>query len=175
VVVRRAGVKIRRRDKEADLLREEVMHEPIKGGLEAFLRGDGSKAFLEHLEACPKCRAEAGRFADQAAMVRLLRVDEELDPAPGFYARVMARVESQSRASFWGPLLDPMFGRRLMYASLTMVILLGTYLFTAETREAAVPPTTAAERYLVEQHPSVGANPQQDRDTVLVRLATYGE
>lgn len=173
-MVRRAGVKIRRRDKEADLLREEVMHEPIKGGLEDYLKGNGSAAFLKHLEACPECRADVGRMAGQAAMVRLLRVDEELDPEPGFYGRVLTRIESQSRPSFWGPLLDPMFGRRLMYASLTMVVLLGTYLFTAETRETLAPATTA-ERYLAEKHPSVGANPQQDRDTVLVRLATYGE
>ena len=35
--------------------------------------------------------------------------------------------------------------------------------------------STPAERYLAEEHPAVGANPQQDRDVVLVRLATYDE
>ncbi len=150
------------------------MHGPIKEGLEDFLKGCGGAEFLAHMEACPECRAEVDRMAGQAAMVRLLQAEEELDPAPGFYARVVARVEAQNRSSFWSPLLEPMFGRRLMYASLTMVVLLGTYLFSTEVRDA-VPPTTAAERYLVEQHPSVGANPQQDRDIVLVRLATYGE
>lgn len=150
------------------------MHGPIKEGLEDFLKGCGGADFQAHIKACPECRVEVKRMTDQAAMVRLLRAEEELDPAPGFYARVMARVEAQNRASFWSPLLDPMLGRRLMYASLSMVVLLGTYLFSTEVRDT-VPATTAAERYLVERHPSVGANPQQDRDIVLVRLATYGE
>jgi hypothetical protein len=86
----------------------------------------------------------------------------------------MARIETQRRPSLWSLLLEPAFGRRLMYASLTLVVLLGTYLVATESGEP-VTASTSAERYLAEEHPTVGANPQQDRDVVLVRLATYGE
>ena len=150
------------------------MHEPIKEGLERFLRGSGSADFLAHLDACHECREEVDLMTEQAAMLRLLRVEEELSPSAGFYGRVMTRIETQSRSSLWSVFLEPVFGRRLMYASLTLVVLLGTYLISTEATEPVVA-STAAEQYLAEQHPAVGANQQQDRDVVLVRLATYGE
>lgn len=150
------------------------MHKPIEEGLEDFLRGQGNAAFVSHLEACPECREVVERMSEQAQWVRFLRPAEEVRPAPGFYARVMSRVESRTRPSVWALLLDPAFGRRLMYASMTLVVLLGTYLITTEAYQAPVA-TTTAERYLAEKQPAVGDNPQQDRDVVLVRLATYGE
>ncbi len=151
------------------------MHEPIKEGLEDFLRDNGSPEFVAHLEACRECRGEAERMREQAVALRVLRAEEELSPSPGFYARVIARVEAQSRPSFWGVFLEPAFGRRLMYASLTLVILLGTYLISTEPGSTPLTASTPAEEYLAEEHPAVGANPQQDRDVVLVRLATYDE
>lgn len=150
------------------------MHEPIKEGLEDFLRENGSPGFVAHLEACRECRGEVERMREQAAALRILRAEEELSPSPGFYARVMVRVEAQSRSSFWGVFLDPAFGRRLMYASLTLVVLLGTYLISTEP-DTPLSASTPAAQYLAEEHPTVGANPQQDRDVVLVRLATYDE
>ena len=87
---------------------------------------------------------------------------------------VTARIEAQSRPSFWSVFLEPAFGRRLMYASMTLVVLLGTYLISSESSEPLAVATTA-EQYLVEENPAVGANPQQDRDAVLVGLATYNE
>jgi len=150
------------------------MHEPIKKGLEDFLQGSGGPEFMAHLKACPDCRVEAERMREQAAMVRLLCVEEETSPTPGFYARVAARIEAQESSSIWSVLLQPVFGRRLMYACLTMVVLLGTYLVTIESSEPQVA-STAAEQYLADENPAVGANPQQDRDVVLVRLTTFNE
>lgn len=150
------------------------MHEPIKEGLEDFLRGSADAGFLAHLDACLQCRREVDRLSEQAAMVRLLRVEENLSPAPGFYGRVMARVEAQSRSSFWSLLLDPAFGRKLMYVSASLVVLLGTYLLATEAGNRAVA-SSPAEQYLTEQEPAVGGNPQKDRDVVLVRLATYND
>jgi anti-sigma factor RsiW len=150
------------------------MHEPIKEGLEDFLRDDGDPEFAAHLEACRECRGQVERMREQALALRLLRAERESDPAPGFYARVLARIEAQRRPSLWSLLLEPAFGRRLMYASLTLVVFLGTYLIATESGEP-VTASTPAEQYLAEEHPAVGANPQQDRDLVLVRLATYTE
>ncbi len=150
------------------------MHEPIKEGLEDFLQGSAGPEFLAHLKACPDCRTQVERMREQAAMVRLLCVDEEMAPAPGFYARVTAQIEAQGSSSIWSVFLQPVFGRRLMYACLTMVVLLGTYLVTVESSEQQVA-STAAEQYLADEHPAVGTNPQHDRDVVLVRLATFDE
>lgn len=150
------------------------MHEPVRDGLEDFLRGHGSPEFGAHLEACRECRERVERMRAQASALRLLRADEEVSPLPGFYSRVAARIESQRRPSLWSLLVEPAFGRRLMYVSLALVILMGTYLISTGSGEAMAVSTTA-EQYLVEEHPAVGANPQTDRDVVLVRLATYGE
>lgn len=150
------------------------MHEPIKEGLEDFLRDDGDPEFAAHLDVCPECRDLVRRMREQALELRVLRAEPEAAPAPGFYARVMARIETQRRPSLWSLLLEPAFGRRLMYASLTLVVLLGSYLIATESVEP-VTASTPAERYLAEEHPALGADPQQDRDVVLVRLATYDE
>ena len=97
------------------------MHEPVKEGLEDFLRENGSPEFAAHLETCRECRGEVERMREQALALRVLRAEQELDPSPGFYARVTARIEAQSRPSIWGVFLEPAFGRRLMYASLALV------------------------------------------------------
>ena len=60
------------------LREEEVMHEPIKEGLEDFLQRSGGLEFMAHLEACPDCRAQVERMREQTAMVRLLCVEEEI-------------------------------------------------------------------------------------------------
>lgn len=150
------------------------MHEPIKEGLEGFLRDNGDPGFAAHLEACPECRGQVERMREQALALRVLRAEAEVSPAPGFHARVMARIREQGRPSLWSVLLDPAVGRRLMYASMTLVVLLGTYLIATGSREPLTV-STPAEQYLAEENPAVGANPQQDRDVVLVRLATYNE
>ncbi|MDP2998533.1 MAG: hypothetical protein Q8N47_13685 [Bryobacterales bacterium] len=150
------------------------MHEPVKEGLEDFLRENGSPEFAAHLEVCRECRGEVERMRELALALRVLRADKEMDPPTGFYARVAARIEAQSGPSFWSVFLEPAFGRRLMYASATLVVLLGTYLISSESSEPLAVSTTA-EQYLVEENPAMGANPQQDRDVVLVGLATYNE
>src|SRR2546422_3469582 len=47
----------------------------------------------------------------------------------GFYARVAARLDSQKPRSSWGFLwLDPGFGKRVAFASLMTLAILGSYL-----------------------------------------------
>src|SRR5512140_617316 len=131
------------------------MHEPVKEGLEDFLRENGSPEFAAHLETCRECRDEVERMRELALALRVLRAEGEMDPPPGFYARVAARIEAQSRPSFWSVFLEPAFGRRLMYASATLVVLLGTYLISSESREPLAV-SSAAEQYLVDETPAVG-------------------
>jgi anti-sigma factor RsiW len=83
------------------------MHEPVKEGLEDFLRENGSPEFAAHLEACRECRDEVERMRELALALRVLRAEQEMDPPPGFYARVTVRIEALSRPSFWSVLLEP--------------------------------------------------------------------
>lgn len=153
------------------------MHDPIKENLEEYLFGvlgeSQSKAFEAHLAACQDCRREVGQMQAQSSLLKGLRAPSGMEPAPGFYARVMESVQSQGRPSIWSFFVDPVAGKRLMYVTMTLLVLLSTYLVA--TRPAAPTYAEAAatpEKILVEAQPSVGADQQRDRDVVLVELVS---
>jgi hypothetical protein len=112
---------------------------------------------------------------DQSHILRALAGPSDIDPAPGFYARVLNRIETQQSASIWSVFLDPIFGRRLVVASLTLVVLLGGLV---AFREIANPlSVNDAEAIIaVQEHPpGLGEDRQRDRETILVTLATYSD
>ena len=108
-----------------------------------------------------------------AALLRSLRADA--DPSAGFYARVLNRIDQQSQ-SVWSVFSDSLFAKRLAYASMTFVVLLGTYLVST-TQQDQQPYASSAPEVIIANddhiHPAVGDNPQQNRETVLVNLASY--
>jgi predicted anti-sigma-YlaC factor YlaD len=155
------------------------MHQPIRDYLEEYLRGSAQQvpqAFHAHLVACEECATELRLLETQANMLRSLRSVGDVGPSPGFYARVMERVEEQDRTSVWSVFLRPSFGRRLAIASAALVVLLGTYLVTTESGENVAPSPVAT---VTGQGASEGAVQdslkQQQRDAVLVDLASYHE
>jgi anti-sigma-K factor RskA len=121
------------------------MHQPIQDNLEDFLSGNLSEerrmAFERQLEQNREDRAAVDVMARQAAMLRALKVEAE--PSPGFYARVMERIESQRPISFWSMFLEPVFAKRLALAALALfVVLTGVALTTPTENEnsyAALP------------------------------------
>jgi anti-sigma factor RsiW len=118
------------------------MHDVIRNGLEAYLSRhlapEGLAAFSGHLAECTPCREQVAAFEEQSALIRSLRVsEEEATPAAGFYARVMERIDSQRPISLWSVFLQPLFARRVMYASLALFLFLGSsVLWTGESHEA---------------------------------------
>lgn len=102
-----------------------------------------------------------------------------MEPRAGFYARVMERIERQP-ASIWSMLLERKFGFRLAVASAVLVALLGAYLVTSESSEPELASSPAvvstdvprsAEANI--QQREDGPQQQQQRDAVLVDLASY--
>lgn len=154
------------------------MHRIVRERLEDYLRGAPGKTlppeFEEHLRACAECREELGCMQEQSRLLHVLAPSEAMEPAPGFYARVLERIESQRRPSFWDAFLEPAFGRRLLVTSLALVCVLGGFLaFTEAASEASV---SRPEAVMTAEHPAgMGVNADQDRETVLVSLATYRE
>ena len=66
-------------------------------------------------------------------LLRTLRAtDDTLAPRPGFYARVMERIEAQRPIDIWQLFFDSAFGRRIAMASVAMVVLFGFYLVSSE-------------------------------------------
>ena len=118
------------------------MHELVRNNLEDYLSGrlkpDRLAEFRKHIAECRACREQVACFEAQSALFRSLRVEqEELAPAPGFYARVMDRIEAQRSESLWSVFLQPIFARRVMYASLALFLVVGSsVLWTSESHEA---------------------------------------
>ena len=105
------------------------MDERIRRRLEDYLSGDlpagADPSFDRALEARPEAKKALQLFAEQSeAIRRTLRAPEGIGPAPGFYARVMARVEEESRSSMWS-MFTGVFGQRLVLAASMLVLLLG--------------------------------------------------
>ena len=156
------------------------MHRSIKEHLEDYLRGDGERDlppdFHSHLSSCRECRDEILKMKSQARMLRLLRPSEETEPAPGFYARVMNKVEAQRTASIWDAFLEPVFARSIVVVCMIMLVLLTSYMVTTEPQGL---PTASSPEYIIAVEPSphevVGDNPELDRQAVLLTLATYGD
>jgi anti-sigma factor RsiW len=114
------------------------MHPPIENELERHLEGrPTSSAFAAHLEACAECREELSIYSEHSELFRTLRVEESVQPAPGFYARVMNQIESQIKPSVWDLFVQP-FGRKFAYASLALLAVLAAVLFTAEAPQPQV-------------------------------------
>ncbi|MBZ2184457.1 MAG: hypothetical protein K7J46_07060 [Bryobacter sp.] len=106
---------------------------PLEDGLEGMIESGRlpaeNSAVGAYLNANPEARQQVLDMIDISRLIRenfQLPPGEQTDiePAPGFYARVMARIESQALPpSIWNFFLEPL-GMRLVYASLALAVLL---------------------------------------------------
>jgi len=151
------------------------MHQPIRDNLEEYLKGFGERKappeFTAHLASCRQCSDELLMMDRQTRLLRSLSAGEEMDPRPGFYARVMERIEAQTDSSIWSVFLQPAFARRLAVASATLALLLGTYLIGTEPGEQPGPAAVVATQSV--PFADDAQHVDQQRDAVLVNLASY--
>jgi anti-sigma factor RsiW len=128
----------------------------------------------DHLKSCDACREEVKLLETQSALFNALRAPATPEVSAGFYARVMNRVETQ-RPSPWSLFGESLFAKRLVYASATLLILIGTFVVSSSS-EGAMEVAEMPEVILAghgDMEPVRMENPQRDRDAVLVNLATY--
>lgn len=117
------------------------MHAVVIDRLEEYLAGTlepATRRDIEaHLNGCRSCREEVLSMQEVSAMFGSLRPEEELTPSPSFYASVMQQVGEQqsvvapSLSSLFT--LDFAFGRRVVFASLLTLAVLGSFLVMRET------------------------------------------
>jgi len=176
-----------------------MMHRIIRDHLEQVLAGPGSAPEHpagKHLVECEECRDAVAVMRAQAAMLRQWRPPmeaAEMEPRPGFYARVLERIESQTPASVFTLFFDSAFGRRIAMASLALALLLGVYVISSE--QMADPQVAAVDSLpqvtlvsdqvsdMPQDFPGVLNDYRQprpvtnapDQDAVLVNLVTYRE
>jgi hypothetical protein len=124
-------------------------------------------------------------------LLQVLRCPEDIEPRPGFYAKVMDRIEAQQKSSIWSVFLEPVFSKRLAFASMAMILLLGVALFQAapqgdedafafiETPSATFSEDQAAPVLggvdALRAEPVSTMDAEHGRDVVLVDLVSYQE
>jgi len=153
------------------------MHGSIRDRLEDLLAARGAAGehtdLATHLSACAECSRELTTMKAQAELLHRWRTPEELEPAPGFYARVLQRIEERTKASMWGALLYSPFTKRLVYASLTLALMLGTYVITQESRDGHLGGGASIVAQDVREEAPVIGSPDEQRDAVLANFAAH--
>lgn len=111
-----------------------MSHRVVEDHVEELLAGRPLPAAAAHLEACTECRQMLAQMRRHAALIRTLQPpsDVELEPSPGFYARVMDRIDAQGPISIWNLFMETTFGRRIAVASLTLAVLMAAFLVTLD-------------------------------------------
>jgi anti-sigma factor RsiW len=156
------------------------MHAAVIDSLEEYLSGTLNAADRQrveaHLKQCEICRDEIAGMEDMSLLLGALRSGEAVEPDPGFYARVMQRVEQDApaRRTAGGSLanlfaFDLAIGRRLAFAALLTLAILGSFLVFRETGYA---PTPSPETIMAQQDsPSFDSAP--GHDAMLLTLTAY--
>jgi anti-sigma factor RsiW len=142
--------------------------------LEEFLAGtlkpEVQRDIEAHLLTCGACREEVASMQEISVFFRSLEAPEEVHPSPGFYAQVKRRVgDRQAVPAFAGFFaLDFAFGRRLVFASLITLAVLGSYLVSTETDY----PTGLSPAAVMAQQDSPAFDSARGQDNMLVTM-TY--
>jgi predicted anti-sigma-YlaC factor YlaD len=151
------------------------MHRSIRDRLEHLLAARGAAGeenVRPHLTECPECSSEFEAMRHTAGLLKSLRSVEAVEPEPGFYARVMQRIEETAKDSIWAVFIYSPFGKRLAYASLTIAVMLGTYVVTEESQEVSIRSRNVVARNAHYDPPVFGTQAQQ-RDAVLANFASH--
>jgi len=168
------------------------MHREIRDHIEDVLRGGATlQNAREHLAQCEECRSELQGMQEQTALIRELRAPEDFaaDLRPGFYARVMERIEAEGPISIWNLFIESAFGRRIALASLALALLIGVYVVTSERSAEDATLALQAQQATTEQTMVAGEDApareitrvdqsqtdQSSEDAVLANLVTYRE
>ncbi len=165
------------------------MDRHIQDNLERYLHGldrmqaDGRREEFEQqlTGADEETRQLVKLMAAQARMMRSLRADvdeDELMPEPGFYARVLQRIDVQRPISIWNLFVEPQFFHRLAFATFTLLFLLGVTFFSSNLLpEAPMQAHSEPEVILAQPEPTpvTSVNQSEGRDAMLQQLTVYSE
>jgi len=124
-----------------------------------------------HLKICTMCREEVTGMQQVSRWMSALRVDEAVAPPANFYAKVMQQVGDRQPAPTFLSMfaLDLAFGRRLAFACLLTLAVLGSYLVTRETGE----PALLSPEVVMAQQDTPTMNPDQAHEAMLATLTRY--
>lgn len=150
------------------------MHAVVIESFEEYLSGclepAACRSVEDHLRDCARCRAEVDAMAGASRLFGALR-GEACDPAPGFYARVVERIETSSAApsvaSFFA--FDPVFLWRMALSCMLLLVATGSFLVS---REVAYRGGFSPEAILSQDN-AAASGTAQAQDNMLLTLTAY--
>jgi anti-sigma factor RsiW len=153
--------------------RKDDMHDVIQNGLEDYLDGKVRREFQAHLDQCAGCRGEVREFQEVSGLMHALRVPEPAQPAAGFFLRVEEGIEARKRSSLWNVFsLNAAFGRRVAFASLMTLAVVGSVLVSQE-RDYEGGPARGPEAIMASHDVAAYHTADSDRDQIMLALASY--
>src|SRR5262245_54607483 len=151
------------------------MHAVLLEHLEEYLAGvlepTAQRKIEVHLKTCEACREEVAGMQQTSLWMSALKAEEHVAPLPGFYARVMRQVGDRRPVPTFSSLfaLDLAFGRRLAFACLLTLAVLGSYLVTRETAE----PALMSPEVIMAQQDAPAFDAAQAHEAMLATLTSY--
>lgn len=151
------------------------MHGVLMENLEEYLAGALEPAAIREIEAhltqCAACREEVEGMRQVSDWIGALRIEQPMEPPPGFYARVMQEVGDRKPAPTFSSLfaLDFAFGRRVAFACLLTLAVLGSYLVTRETGE----PAALSPEMIMASQDAPASDAGQAHEAMLATLTRY--
>jgi anti-sigma factor RsiW len=149
-------------------LEELLMAKRVSEGATGEQAGDVD----QHLASCGECAAEISVMREHSEMLRAFRIPEEVEPAAGFYARVLQRIEEHAKRSIWAVFIYSPYGKRLALASATFALLLASFVVAQESRDGHLTGDNLVAQEVHTVAPVIGDQSAQ-RDAVLVNLVSY--
>ena len=151
------------------------MHAVVMESLEEYLSGTLKPAVLRdieaHLNSCEMCRQEVAGMQEVSQWFGALKAPEELDAGARLLragdAQVGHRQAVPSFAGFFA--LDFAFGRRLVFASLLTLAVLGSYLVSYESEY----PTGLSPEAVMAQQDSPAFDNARAQDNMLATMTAY--
>lgn len=153
---------------------EELLEDHLRGSLAPAREA----AFADALAAADaETRRMIEAFEQHAQLLRGLRAPEDAAPAPGFYARVINRIEAQRVPSVWDSFVEPHYFKRLAFAALTLLMLLSVTVWTNPEPKATYASAPVVDIFGGPEPIDAmdASNQESNRDAILVNLATYQE
>lgn len=155
------------RDKVEDIL-DGSLNDNEREQVDALLENDPKTAReLEELEETSEFFVETRAAVEESRSF-------EMDPA--FFARVMQNVEEEREAPFWVAFLEPLFVKRLAFAALVWMAMLGSFVAIYDKPDLGRN-ERMAQQYLsgesADYHVHFGNNVNENRNSMMVMLAQH--
>jgi anti-sigma factor RsiW len=134
--------------------------------------GEHSDDLDQHLASCGECAGEISAMRAHSDALRSFSAPAEVEPAAGFYARVLQRIEEHAKRSIWAVFIYSPYGKRLAFASATLALLLASFVVAQESRDGHLTGENLVAQEVHTVAPVIGDQSAQ-RDAVLVNLVSY--